>query len=85
MREATYILCAITSIVSAMLLFRAARGPSGRLLLWGGVFFVGMALNNVLQFVDAAIGPKVDWSLAPNLVAVISVCILLYALIWETT
>jgi hypothetical protein len=85
MSEATYVLCTLTSIVSAALLARAAHGPSGRLMFWGAIFFVGMALNNVLLFVDALLGPSIDWSLWPNLVALISIAILLYALIWETT
>ena len=85
MPEATYILCMITSVVSALLLAQAARRSAGRLLFWGAVFFVGMALNNLLMFVDAAVVPKSNWSLAPNVVALASIAVLLYALIWEST
>ncbi len=84
MSEATFILCAITSVVSAILLARGAP-QGGRLLFWGSVFFAGMALNNILLFVDAWMGPTVDWSLLPNIAAFISIAILIYALIWETT
>ena len=80
-----YIICAITSVASACLLARGAGGPGGRMLFWSAIFFAGMAVNNVLAYVDIAIGPHVDWSLAPNLVALASLGVLLYALIWETT
>lgn len=85
MSEITYILCLITSIISAVLLARGARGPSGRLMFWGAIFFVGMALNNALMFADAVAVPTTDWSVAPNLVALASIAVLLYALIWEST
>jgi hypothetical protein len=85
MPEATYILCIITSLLSALLLARGAAGSGGRLMLWGAVFFVGMAINNALHLVDASLGEQVDWSLAPNLAALVSIGILLYALIWEAS
>jgi hydrogenase/urease accessory protein HupE len=66
-------------------LARGTRGPGGRLMFWAALFFVGMAINNVLLFVDTAVVPEVDWSLAPNLVALTSLVFLLYGLIWETT
>ena len=48
------------------------------------IAFAGMALNNVLLYVDTVIAPNVDWSIYPNLIALASVVILLYALIWDT-
>jgi hypothetical protein len=80
-----YILCTITSLASAILLARAARGPGGRLLFWSAIAFVGMAINNVFLYADMLAGPEVDWSLYPNLVALASVAVLLYALIWDAT
>jgi hypothetical protein len=85
MSEITYILCLITSIISAVLLALRARGPSGQLMFWGAIFFVGMALNNALMFADAVAVPATDWSVVPNLVALASIAVLLYALIWEST
>lgn len=80
-----FILCTITSLASAVLLARAARGPGGRLLFWSAISFTGMALNNILLYVDTVIAPQSDWSLYPNLVALASVAVLLYALIWDAT
>ena len=56
-----------------------------RPVFWSAIFFAGQTLNNILAFVDVTLGPTVDWSLAPNLVALASIIVLLYALIWETT
>ena len=80
-----YILCMLTSLASAVLLARAATGPGRRLLLCSAVAFVGMALNNVALFVDTVIVAGVDWSVVPHLIALASVAILIYALIWEST
>ena len=78
-----YILCTITALASAILLARSAWRGGGRLLFWSAVAFVGMALNNVLLYVDALAGPTVDWSVYPNVVALASAAVLLYALIWD--
>ena len=79
-----YILSTITALASAVLLAMAAWRGGGRLLFLSAIAFAGMALNNVLLYVDTVIAPNVDWSLYPNLVALASVAILLYALIWDT-
>jgi hypothetical protein len=80
-----YILCMLTSLASAVLLARAATGPGRRLLLCSAVSFVGMALNNVALLADALVGPTVDWSVWPHLIALASAAILVYGLIWEST
>jgi hypothetical protein len=80
-----FLLCMITSLLSAVLLWRAARGPTRRLLLWSAAFFVGMAINNLLLFVDVITGPNVNWMTPANVVAAVSVIGLIYALVWEAT
>jgi hypothetical protein len=75
----------LTSLVSGVLLWRAAQGASRRLLTWSAVFFFGMAINNAILFVDVLIGPQTDLTMPANLVALVSVFALLYALIWEAT
>ena len=47
-----YALCALTSLVCAWLLLRAYQRQRTRLLLWSSVSFAGLALNNVLLFID---------------------------------
>lgn len=85
MSSVTFILCTIISLISAILLMRSAKGPQGRFLFWGAIYFLGAALNNILLYIDAVVVPDVDWALAPNLVGLVSIAILIYALIWEAT
>jgi heme/copper-type cytochrome/quinol oxidase subunit 4 len=80
-----YALCALTSIACAVLLLRGYRRSGVRLLLWSGLCFVGLALNNVLLFIDVRVIPDVDLSLWRTIPAVIGIVILLYGLIWETS
>jgi len=84
MPAVAYVICAITSAVSAFLLARSAKGPGSRLRFWSAVFFAGQTLNNVLAFVDLWVGPTINLALAPNLVALVSALVLLYALVWES-
>lgn len=80
-----YVLCAITSVASAFLLWRSARGSASRLLMWSSLCFVGMAVNNVLLFVSAVTPPTVDLEPAANASALLSVVVLLVGLIWDAT
>jgi hypothetical protein len=82
MAEAVYLLCAATSIACALLLLRTYREKGGRLLLWTGICFVGLALNNILLVYDLLIVPSVDLSLLRNLVAFAAMAMLLYGLVW---
>jgi hypothetical protein len=78
-----YALCAFTSIGCSFLLLRGYRRGRVRLLLWSGLCFVGLALNNVLLFIDVRVVPEIDLSLWRTIPAVGGVAILLYGLIWE--
>lgn len=79
-----YALCAITSVGCAVLLLRGYRRSRVRLLFWSGLCFIGLALNNVLLFIDVRVVPDVDLSLWRTIPAVLGVAVLLYGLIWET-
>jgi hypothetical protein len=80
-----YLLCAITSLASAVLLFRAARGNAKRLLWASSISFVGMAINNVFLLVDALTPPEYALEAPANIAALASVLVLLVGLIWEAT
>jgi hypothetical protein len=54
-----------------------------RLLLWSGLCFAGLTLNNLLLVVDKVLLPEVDLSLWRTSVALISMIVLLYGLIWD--
>ncbi|HEX6177548.1 MAG TPA: DUF5985 family protein [Thermoanaerobaculia bacterium] len=79
-----YGLCVITSTACAALLLRGYARTRTRLSLWAGICFVGLALNNLLLFVDVHVAPMIDLSAWRTLPALIGVLILLYGMIWET-
>lgn len=80
-----YILCAVTSLASAFLLWRNARGSASRLLLWSCLCFLGMAVNNILLFIDVATPDDVRVQIPANIAALASVVVLLVGLIWDAT
>jgi hypothetical protein len=82
--KAVYILCALTSLACAWLLWRGYQRTGTRLLLWSCLCFTGLALNNIMLFVDLVILPDVDLSLWRALPALAGVVLLLYGLIWDT-
>lgn len=85
MAEFVYALCALTSVACAILLVNGYRRSKAGLLFWCGLCFAGLALNNVLLFVDLVIVPaSVDLSLARNGVALAAMMVLLYGLVKES-
>jgi hypothetical protein len=83
MAEAVYLLCAVTSVVCALMLFRGYRAQRTRLLFWSSLCFGGLALNNILTFLDLVIVPSVDLSLLRGLIALTAIVVLIYGLICE--
>lgn len=80
-----YLLCGLTSLACALLLMRSYFRSRSNLLLYSGLCFVGLCLNNVILFIDLAILPStIDLSLIRTGVAFFSMVILLYGLIWDT-
>jgi hypothetical protein len=79
-----YVLCALASLLAAGLVLRSFVATRQRLLFWTGVCFAGLALNNLVLFIDKVIAPDVDLSLWRNLPALLGLAALLYGLIWET-
>ncbi len=79
-----YALCALTSITCAVLLLRSYAHRPMKLLFWSGLCFIGLALNNILLFVDLVIVRDVDLRLWRDLSALGGVSVLVYGLVWET-
>jgi hypothetical protein len=79
-----YVLCAVTSILCAVLLLRSFRQSRVRLLLWSGLCFVGLALNSILLVIDMGILTEVDLFVIRSLPALLGLMLLLYGLIWDT-
>lgn len=80
-----YSLCALTALGCAVLLLRGYRRSRYRLLLWSGLCFAGLTVNNLLLVIDkVALPPEQDLVVARTTVALISMIILLYGLIWDS-
>ena len=79
-----YALCALTSLACAWLLLRGYARTRVRLLLWSGLWFTGLALNNILLFIDVRVLPEVDLSIVRTIPAVIGILLLVFGLVWET-
>ena len=85
MAQAVYVLCALTSLACAILLWRGYRRSTVRLLFWSALCFVGLALNNTLLFVDLVVFPAaIDLSIWRKLPAVLGVSLLLYGLVTDS-
>ena len=79
-----YGLCALTSIACALLLLRGYLQTRARLLLWSGLCFTGLALNNTVLFIDMRIVPEVDLSVWRSIPALVGVAFLIYGLVWDS-
>ena len=85
MAEAVYILCALTSILCAALLYRGYRANRTRLLFWASLAFFLLAINNVVLCVDLVILPSLpDLYWYRTGLALAAMLLLLFGLIWET-
>jgi hypothetical protein len=78
-----YSLCALTAALCAVLLLQSYARSKYRLLLWSGLCFAGLTLNNLLLVLDKLVFPEFDLSIWRSAVALTAMCILLYGLIWE--
>jgi hypothetical protein len=78
-----YLLCALTSVFCAALLIRSYLQSRVGLHLWSCLCFVGLAVNNVLLFVDLIVVPQSDLSLWRTCSAVAGMTLMAFGLIWE--
>ena len=82
--EGIYLACSVTSLAVAALLLRQYLRVRSRLLLWSLICFVGLAVNNVLVYVDLVMYTGVDLSLYRSVAGTIAMAIMVYGLVWET-
>jgi hypothetical protein len=85
MAAAVFVLCAATSIACAVLLLRGWWNGRVRLLLWSGLSFVGLAVNNVMLVVDELLVRERDLQLTRDVSGFLGVAILLVGLVWDAT
>ena len=84
MAETVYLIGSLTSSLCAVLLLSRYRRSGTSLLLWSGLCFTGLALSNILRFVDLILLPQVDLYGYRLALAAVSMMLLLYGLIWES-
>jgi hypothetical protein len=75
------ILCAMTSLACATLLWRSYRRSGTRLLLWSAFCFASMTVGNALLVADVSVG--LDLSLYRTVPHLLGVAGLVYGLVWE--
>lgn len=78
-----YTLCAATSLLCAILLLRSYFRSRYRLLLWAGICFVGVTLNNIFLILDKLVFPHVDLLPTRLLIALVALVFFLYGLIFD--
>lgn len=83
MAELVYILGAASTLLCSLLLLRQYRVGRQPLLLWSGLCFAGLTLTNVFVFLDLAAFPDIDFHYWRLGVATVSMCLLVFGLIWE--
>ena len=80
-----YLLGAIVTLTSAILLLRGFARSRSRLLLWSGLCFAGLTVSNVLLFVDLVVLGEDQslymWRLSTAAAAML---LLVYGLVFES-
>lgn len=78
-----YVLCGATSTGCALLTARSYWRTGGRMQLWTAFGFAGLALNNILLYLDLEV-VEVNLSIIRTLPALIGMAGLVWGLIRET-
>ena len=85
MAEVVYILCMLTSVGCAFLLLRSYQRTRTRLLLWSSVCFIGLAINNLLLFIDLVVVPdSVSLVIVRNVTAFAALSTLVFGLVMDS-
>lgn len=90
MAETVYVLCTLTSLACAVLLFRGYRRSRARLLFWAALCFLFLSFNNAFLFVDKVVMREqdallgIDFGLWRSGTAVIGIGVLVIGLVWDS-
>jgi hypothetical protein len=83
MATAVYVLSALISIACVVLLARSYLSTRASLLLWAAICFTGLALNNLLLFLDKVVITDADLSTWRSVPALAGLLVLMFGLLWE--
>jgi hypothetical protein len=81
---AVYILSALTSLACAVLLLRGYSRTGARLLLWSGLCFAGLTIENVLLFLDLYVIHQISLLIYRRIAALAALSILIYGMVWDS-
>ena len=81
--EIIYIACAGTCAGCAWLLFRGYVRGGPRLLLWSGLCFVALTVDNMILYVDLVLVPEIDLFYWRTVTAAVGTLIQLLGLVEE--
>ena len=84
LKIALYMIAVLSSGTCAVLLFRGYLRRRIRLLMWSGVCFIGLTINNMALFMDLIVFPNLDLRLARVIPALTGMTLLLYGFIWDS-
>jgi hypothetical protein len=80
---AIYALCFLTSAGCSYLLLRSFARNRMNLLLWSGICFGFLAVNNLMVMFDALVFPDIDLRMLRHAASLAAVTTLLIGLVWE--
>lgn len=83
MSAALYVLTILTTLLCSILLLRAYFKVRNALLLWSGLCFAGLTLDNVLVLADMILFPRVDLYTYRLASVAISISLLIFGLVWQ--
>lgn len=78
-----YGMCMLTSFACMLLLLRGFFRTRVRLLLWSGICFAGLTINNTLLMLDEEFYPDYDLSTWRLVAALLALLPLLYGMVVE--
>lgn len=78
-----YLLCAVASLLCAVLLWRGYRASRARLLFWAALCFFILVVTNSLLFVDFIIFPHIDLAVWRSGITLGAFGLFLYGLIFD--
>jgi hypothetical protein len=79
-----YLMCTFSALLCCVLLLRGYRQSRTPLLLWSGLCFAFLTLENLQLCLDRIVFPNTDLPLGRIPLAMIAVMLLLYGIVWKT-
>ncbi len=83
MAKLVYVLCLITSLGCAGMLYHSFRNGGSKLLLWCAMCFLGLAMNNLILFLDFFVILNIDLSPYRNFFGVLATTLMVWGLVSE--